>query len=134
MPKAHLKLVTPGTVNRTVTPRRRPNGDLRTREYLTAAEIEKLMNAAQGNRHGHRDTTMILVAYRHGLRVSELVDLRWDQVDFRASGRACKGQAKAIACATASRLIRGAGSEVFPNENYLSSVPQPAARQEQFVR
>ena len=93
-----------------------------------------VMNAAQGNRHGHRDTTMILVAYRHGLRVSELVDLRWDQVDFRASGRACKGQAKAIACATASRLIRGAGSEVFPNENYLSSVPQQAAMQEQSVR
>ena len=43
------------------------------------------MNAAQGNRHGHRNATMILVAYRHGLRVSELVDLRWDQVDFRTA-------------------------------------------------
>ena len=43
------------------------------------------MKAATGNRHGHRDATMILVAYRHGLRVSELVDLRWDQVDFRAA-------------------------------------------------
>jgi len=32
--------------------------------------------------YGHRDATMILVAYRHGLRVSELVDLRWDQIDF----------------------------------------------------
>ena len=53
--------------------------------YLTDAEVEKLMNAAQSNRHGHRDATMILVAYRHGLRVSELVDLRWDQVDFRTA-------------------------------------------------
>jgi type 1 fimbriae regulatory protein FimB/type 1 fimbriae regulatory protein FimE len=40
------------------------------------------MDAAKRNRWGHRDATMILVAYRHGLRVSELVDLRWDQVDF----------------------------------------------------
>ncbi len=40
------------------------------------------MKAAGKNRWGQRDATMILVAYRHGLRVSELVDLRWDQVDF----------------------------------------------------
>jgi integrase len=83
--KPHLKVVTPTIKKRTVTPKRRPNGDLRTREYLTEAEVEKLMKAAQGNRHGHRDATMILVAYRHGLRVSELVDLRWDQVDFRTA-------------------------------------------------
>jgi type 1 fimbriae regulatory protein FimB/type 1 fimbriae regulatory protein FimE len=70
---------------RTVIPRRRRNGDLRTREYLTEAEVERLMKAATGNRHGHRDATMIFVAYRHGLRVSELVDLRWDQVDFRTA-------------------------------------------------
>jgi integrase len=81
--KAHLKLVTPATVKRTVTPRRPPNRRLRTREYLTEAEVEKLVEAAKRNRHGHRDATMVLVAYRHGLRVSELVDLRWDQVDFR---------------------------------------------------
>ncbi len=85
MAKSHLRLVAPATEKRTVTPRRRRNGDLRTREYLTEAEVERLMKAATGNRHGHRDATMILVAYRHGLRVSELVDLRWDQVDFRTS-------------------------------------------------
>ena len=61
------------------------NGDLRTREYLTEAEVERLMKAATGNRWGHRDATMILVAYRHGLRASELVDLRWDQVEFRTA-------------------------------------------------
>ena len=33
----------------------------------------------QGNRNGHRDATMILIAFRHGLRASELVDLRWDR-------------------------------------------------------
>jgi site-specific recombinase XerD len=83
--KSHLKLVTPATVKRTVAPMRRPNGDLRTREYLTEAEVERLMAVARKNRWGHRDATMILVAYRHGLRVSELVDLRWDQVDFRTA-------------------------------------------------
>ena len=85
MAKSHLKLVTPTTKKRTVAPTRRRNGDLRTREYLTEAEVERLIKAATGNRHGHRDATMILVAYRHGLRVSELVDLRWDQVDFRTA-------------------------------------------------
>jgi site-specific recombinase XerD len=85
MAKSHLKLVTPAIQKRTVTPRRRRNGDLRTREYLTEAEVERLIKVATGNRHGHRDATMILVAYRHGLRVSELADLRWDQVDFRTA-------------------------------------------------
>jgi site-specific recombinase XerD len=78
-------LVTPAILNRTVTPRRLPNADLRTREYLTEAEVERLIAAARKNRWGHRDATMLLVAYRHGLRVSELIDLRWDQVDFRTA-------------------------------------------------
>jgi integrase len=85
MIKSHLKLVTPRTVNRTVTPKRLPNGKLRTREYLTEAEVARLMKAAMGNRWGHRDAAMVLVAYRHGLRASELVDLRWAQVDFRSA-------------------------------------------------
>ena len=82
--KSHLKLVTPNK-NRTVTPKRKPNADLRTREYLTDREVEMLSEAAKTNRWGHRDATMVLVAYRHGLRASELVDLRWDQIDFEAA-------------------------------------------------
>jgi integrase len=82
MAKSHLRLVAPGTVNRTVTAKRRPNADLRTREYLTEAEVERLLRATRGNRWGHRDAAMILVAYRHGLRASELTDLRWEQIDF----------------------------------------------------
>ena len=82
MAKAHLKLVSPATLNRTVTPKRLPNRELRTREYLTEAEVERLIEAARSNRHGHRDSTMLLVTYRHGLRASEVADLRWDQVDF----------------------------------------------------
>jgi integrase len=85
MAKSHLRLVKPATVNRTVTPRRAPNSVLRTREYLTEAEVEKLSAATKSNRYGHRDAIMILVAYRHGLRASELTDLRWDQVDFKTA-------------------------------------------------
>jgi hypothetical protein len=50
MAKSHLKLVTPTAKKRTVAPRRRPNGDLRTREYLTEAEVERLIKAATANR------------------------------------------------------------------------------------
>ena len=46
------------------TPRRRPNAELRTREHLTEAEVERLIEAAKGNRYGHRDATMILIAYQ----------------------------------------------------------------------
>jgi integrase len=90
MAKSHLKLVKPATEKRTVTPRRRPNAKLRTREYLTEAEVERLIEAAKSNRYGHRDATMILMAYRHGLRVSELVDLRWAQIDFDTANLAVR--------------------------------------------
>lgn len=85
MTKSHLRLIAPAAVNRTVMPRRRPNADVRTREYLNEVEVERLIGAAKGNRWGHRDEAMILAAYRHGLRASEMVDLRWDQVDFKTA-------------------------------------------------
>src|SRR5258708_16337285 len=67
-----------GTVGRG----RRPNAHYRVREYLTEREVERLMKAAGDNRNGHRDATMILLAYRHGLRASELCELRRDQIDL----------------------------------------------------
>jgi len=74
----------PNTVNGKVPPRRRKNSELRSREYLTPDEVDKLMAAAgKLGRHGHRDRTLILIAFRHALRVSELVALRWDQVDLK---------------------------------------------------
>jgi site-specific recombinase XerD len=77
----HLKLVASSAEKRTVaTPVRRPNAELRTREHLTPSEVEALIAAAKGNRQGHRDATMVLIAYRHGLRAAELVDLRWEQI------------------------------------------------------
>jgi len=63
----------------------RDGSAVRTREYLTEREIERLMAAARkGSRWGHRDSTMILIGYRHGLRASELCDLQWSQVDLSA--------------------------------------------------
>ena len=75
---------TPTTENGKVAPPKRvSNKTRRAREHLTPAEIEKLMTAAGHlGRHGHRDATLILIAYRHALRVGELVSLRWDQVDL----------------------------------------------------
>jgi hypothetical protein len=64
-------------------PRKPKNSERRSREFLSPAEVEKLAEAAQRvGRHGHRDGTMIQIAYRHALRVSELTALRWDQVDL----------------------------------------------------
>jgi integrase len=82
MTNAHLRLVAPTNIKQTAAPRRRPNAEYRTREHLTETEVERLIGTAQKNRYGHRDATLILVAYRHGLRAAELVGLRWDQVDF----------------------------------------------------
>ncbi len=82
MGNPHLNLVAPAIEKRTVMPRRAKNATLRTREYLTRNEVEALMAAARQNRYGHRDATMIMIAFRHGLRASESVDLRWDQIDF----------------------------------------------------
>ena len=82
MTKGNLRLVSSRAVNGTVPPRRIPNAELRTREYLTEFEVNRLIKAAKANRNGHRDATMILIAFRHGLRAAELVDLRWDQVDL----------------------------------------------------
>jgi integrase len=80
--KSRLRGSAPSTVKRTVPPGRLPNAEYRTREYLTEREVERLMKAAGNNRHGHRDATMILMAFRHGLRASELCSLRWDQADL----------------------------------------------------
>ena len=82
MTKPALKIVSPTTVKRKVTPTRPKNADVRTREYLTEREIEKLIEACKDNRWAHRDQTMILLAFRHGLRASELRDLQWTRVDF----------------------------------------------------
>ena len=75
MAKAERATATSTTVNSSV------------RKYLTPREVERLMNAARkSGRYGHRDATMILIAFRHGLRASELTGLRWSDVEL-ATGR-----------------------------------------------
>ena len=80
--KPFLKLVSPPPENRAVGPTRLANSEYRSREHLTPSEVEQLIEAAKTNRYGHRDATMLLVAFRHGLRASELCGLEWSQVDF----------------------------------------------------
>jgi type 1 fimbriae regulatory protein FimE len=73
----------PNIVLGTVPPTRGLNADVRPREYLTPKEIEQLIaGARKRGRYALRDATMILVAYRHGLRASEVCLLTWDQIDF----------------------------------------------------
>ena len=82
--KTSKRRTRPTLQNGTVPPPRGRNRDVRPREYLTPKEVERLITAAKktGRRYGLRDATMILVAFRHGLRVSELCSLTWDQIDF----------------------------------------------------
>ena len=81
--KSATRRPTPNTVYGTVPPPRIENVKRRPREYLTVKEVAKLLDGArERGRYRHRDATMIVVGYRHGLRVSELCALRWDQVDF----------------------------------------------------
>lgn len=84
MTKTNLRLVSPATEKRTVTPRRRPNAELRPREHLTKIEVDQLIKAAKGNRNGARDSTMILIAFRHGLRASELCGLQWSDAELES--------------------------------------------------
>jgi integrase len=81
---ATLRLVEPNNVFRSVQ-KRPANSDLRSREYLTPKEVEKLCKEARQGRYGHRDATMILIAFRHGLRAQEIRDLEWSQVEFGRS-------------------------------------------------
>jgi type 1 fimbriae regulatory protein FimB/type 1 fimbriae regulatory protein FimE len=70
---------------RRTMPVRPKNSELRNREYLTPNEVQALIRAAaRRGRYGQRDACLLLLAYRHGLRVSEVVNLRWDQIDLKA--------------------------------------------------
>jgi len=85
VPLMGTKTARPNIENGNVRPPiRKKNKDVRSREHLTPDEVERLITSAKSlGRHGRRDATLILLAYRHGLRVSELVALRWDMVDLK---------------------------------------------------
>jgi integrase len=89
----------PSTAATVTVKARTPVKGYRPREYLTEREIERLMKAAGENRYGHRNATATLIAYRHGLRASELAALRWDDIEL-ATGklhvRRAKGGATSV--------------------------------------
>jgi integrase len=67
-------------------PKKCRNRECRAREYLTPTEVDHLIRAArQRGRYGHRDATLLLLMYRHGLRVAEAVHLRWEMLDLKAA-------------------------------------------------
>src|SRR5271163_4072561 len=82
MKSAHLKSVIRGEKRPVASQGRKPNEVYRVREHLTEDEVAKLLVALKCNRHGHRDWLIGLLIYRHGLRVSEACDLRWDDINL----------------------------------------------------
>jgi integrase len=93
MAKAHLRLIAPTTQNGTVVsepiakpsrPNRAANDMLRAGKFhLTEDEVNRMERAAlKNNRNGFRDMMAVRLAFRHGLRCSEICDLRWSQIDF----------------------------------------------------
>ncbi len=56
--------------------------DQNAKNFLTTSEMKKFLEAARKGRHGVRDYCLMLTAYRHGLRVSELIDIRHKDLDF----------------------------------------------------
>jgi integrase len=80
-PRGSSPTIKNGTAVKFPSPATRHQASESRREWLTEAEVDRLCDAARKRgRYGHRGATMILMAYRHGLRVSELVALRWDQI------------------------------------------------------
>ena len=82
MKSSHLRLVERTDKRPVASKGRKPNEAYRVREHLTEDEMNKLLAALKGNRHGQRDWLIGLLIYRHGLRVSEACDLRWDDINL----------------------------------------------------
>lgn len=105
-------------------PRKPKNSDVRPREYLTEEEVNRLMRGARSaGRHGHRDATLILITYRHGLRVSEAAALQGDLVDFSQgrlhvnrlkSGAPCVHPLRGVEIRALRKLQRS-----YPDSSYL---------------
>lgn len=124
-----------GTVKR--PPMRRLNAASRAREHLVPEEVDRLITAAKNRgRHGERDALAISMAYRHGLRVSELCALRWEQIDFYAKTlfvNRLKGGIPSTqplgrdAIAALKRLDR-TGTFIFVNERRRPMTPTGFAR------
>jgi type 1 fimbriae regulatory protein FimB/type 1 fimbriae regulatory protein FimE len=82
MKSSHLKLVDSAVMRPVASKGRKANEAYRVREHLTEDEVNKLLATLKSNRHGQRDWLIGLLIYRHGLRVSEACDLRWDDINL----------------------------------------------------
>jgi site-specific recombinase XerD len=80
--RSHLRVVDSSEKRPVASKGRKPNEAYRVHEHLTEHQMAKLLAALKRNRHGHRDWLIGLLIYRHGLRVSEACDLRWDDLDL----------------------------------------------------
>ena len=132
MTNSNLRLVTPpldngpeAPVGRSRNPpKRRRNRELRSREHLTGTEVERLITAAGGNFYAHRDATMILVAFRHGLRAAEVVALQWHAIDFNRAEihvARVKGSASSTHPLTGRelRMLRRLQREQYPKSSFV---------------
>lgn len=108
-----LKLVQPEISAKSQPPKRLPNAHVRTREYLTVEEVRQLREAARSKgRNGLRDGLVVLMLFRHGLRVAELVDLTWDDVLFDEG------------CLNVRRVKNGAASRHFMEGDEIRQLRQ----------
>jgi integrase len=92
----------------TVRSGRAKNADYRQREYLTEGEIDSLLATAGNSRNAVRDRLLILMAFRHALRVSELVDIRWQQINLDTGPSTSAAPRTARPAFTGSRVTSSA--------------------------
>ena len=103
----------------------RPNGGhLTSGRTTTEAEVERLIKATQDNHYGLRDGTMILLAYRHGLRAAELVAYGGSRSTSEpppcmsvGSSRACPARIRSLATNCAPYV--GSGAEQEPKSPFV---------------
>lgn len=69
-----------------LSPKSRKYSDVRSREYLLPNEVDSLIKIARTTRNGLRDSTFVLLSFRHGLRISEGLRLKWSDIDFIGNG------------------------------------------------
>jgi hypothetical protein len=82
---------------------------VRAREYLTNAEVDRLIQTAGANRNGYRDSTMVLVAYRQAC-VPSIGDLALGRRRLRPWPNACKPSRERLAISSPTERRRAAGA------------------------
>ena len=129
MKSSHLKLVERTDMRPVASKGRKPNEAYRVREHLTEDEMSKLLAALKANRHGQRDWLIGLLIYRHGLRVSEACDLRWDDIGLakrtiRSAASRAAMTVPTILSAMSSLASNGCSVSKRPSQPLCSSMSE----------